>query len=159
MILKRKTSQNIVIGGAAGALPPMIGYSVQTGLINFESIILFTIIFLWTPPHFWMLSLDRFEDYQKAQVPMLPNTHGKKETLKQSLIYILLLWPTTILPLIYCSWGIFYATSMILLNSVFTYSLLKHGKSSPKNVFGTSIIYLFLLFTSILIDSLLRKMI
>ncbi len=159
VILKRKTPQNIVIGGAAGAFPPMIGYSVQTGMVSFESIILFLIIFFWTPPHFWMLSLDRFEDYANAKVPMLPNTHGEKETLRQSLFYVIILWPVTFLPFICGYWSKFYGISMISLNIMFTYNLLKYGKTKPKKVFGISIIYLFLLFMSILIDAWIRKMI
>ena len=157
MILKRKTPQNIVIGGAAGAFPPMIGYSVQTGVISFESIILFAIIFFWTPPHFWMLALDRVEDYKHAKVPMLPNVRGSQETLRQSFIYILLLWPITLLPVIYHVWGLFYGISVVMLNTLFTYSFLRHGKTSPKKVFGVSIAYLFFVFMSILLDVLLRK--
>jgi protoheme IX farnesyltransferase len=105
-----------------------------------------------------MLSLDRFEDYANANVPMLPNTHGTKETLKQSLFYVLLLWPITFLPLAHQIWGKFYGASMIILNIIFTYSLLKEGKSSPRKVFGISILYLFLLFTSILIDAWIRQL-
>lgn len=151
-ILKRRTPQNIVIGGAAGAFPPMIGYAVQSGHVNLESVVLFLIIFLWTPPHFWMLALDRVDDYAKVGVPMLPNTHGKQETIKQSIIYVILLWPVTLIPVVYGIWGYFYGVCAILLNLGFTISILKWGNCAPKRVFGISIIYLFFLFLSILID-------
>ncbi len=152
MILKRKTPQNIVIGGAAGAFPPMIGYVAQSGSINLESLILFLIIFLWTPPHFWMLALDRIDDYATVNVPMLPNTHGKQETIKQSIIYVILLWPVTLIPVFYGIWGYFYGICAVLLNLGFTISIFKWAESAPKRVFGISIFYLFFIFLSILID-------
>ena len=156
MFLKRSTPQNITIGGAAGAFPPMIAYATQANTISFESIILFLIIFLWTPPHFWVLALDKSEDYILAKVPMLPNTHGKEETLRQSLCYILLLWPITLLPVIYQFWGKFYGVSALVLNTYFTYQFLFYSSKRPMKVFGASIIYLFLIFSCILIDVFIR---
>src|SRR5439155_19183890 len=99
--LKRRTPHNIVIGGAAGAFPPMIGWAAASGEIGWGSIALFAIIFFWTPPHFWALSLYRSDDYAAAGVPMLPVVAGRRETVRQMLIYTLVLWPVTLLPWVF----------------------------------------------------------
>src|SRR5215212_2689987 len=121
MWLKRWTPQNIVIGGAAGALPPMIGWAAVTGTIDPGSISLFLIIFMWTPPHFWALALFREDDYGKAGVPMLPNVAGRDETRKQILLYTLVLLPLTFLPALLGVSGLLYVGGVALLSAIFLY--------------------------------------
>jgi heme o synthase len=118
--LKRRTPQNIVIGGAAGAFPPMIGWAAATGEIGWGAVALFAIIFFWTPPHFWALSLYRVDDYAAAGVPMLPVVSGSRETRRQILLYTLVLWPVTVGPWLLGIAGDLYATGALLLNAVFT---------------------------------------
>src|SRR5262244_762492 len=118
--LKRRTPQNIVIGGAAGAFPPVIGWAAATGEIGWGAIALFAIIFFWTPPHFWALSLYRVNDYAMAGVPMLPVVSGSHETRRQILLYTLVLWPVTVGPWLLGIAGDLYATGALLLNAVFT---------------------------------------
>ena len=113
--LKRKTSQNIVIGGAAGALPPVIGWTIATGSISIEPIILFLIIFIWTPSHFWALSLYKSEDYKKANIPMLPVTAGEKTTKINILIYSLLMLPIVVAPFIFNFASLFYLSATLLM--------------------------------------------
>ena len=160
--LKRKTSQNIVIGGAAGALPPIIGWAIATNGISLEPIILFLIIFIWTPSHFWALSLYKSEDYKKAKIPMLPITSGVQTTKLNIFIYAVALFPTTIAPFFFNFSGKFYLFLAVALSSYYvliSYKLLREKKSAQEKklatkLFGYSILYLFMIFTSILIDKL-----
>lgn len=159
MWLKRATPQNIVIGGAAGALPPVIGWAVAAGGVDIAALTLFLIIFLWTPPHFWALALFRHADYAAAGVPMLPVVAGTEETKRQILLYTLLLLPVTLLPLLFGLGGLFYVITAALLGLAFldrVFRLLAAAgeeamKRAAGRVFGFSIIYLFALFTLLLI--------
>jgi protoheme IX farnesyltransferase len=163
MWLKRWTPQNIVIGGAAGALPPMIGWAAATGTIDPGSISLFLIIFIWTPPHFWALALFREDDYAKAGVPMLPNVAGRDETRKQILLYTLVLLPLTFLPALLGVTGILYVAGVALLSAIFLYYAisvyrLREGAMADracKKLFGFSILWLFLVFALIPVERLL----
>tara|TARA_Y100001970_G_C14193519_1_gene836757 strand:+ start:788 stop:1702 length:915 start_codon:yes stop_codon:yes gene_type:complete len=158
--LKRKTPQNIVIGGAAGALPPVIGWSIGTGGISIEPIVLFLLIFIWTPSHFWALSLFKSDDYRKANIPMLPVTSGIETTKKNILVYSILLFPIALAPfylkflgLIYLSFALPLSTYYILV--CFKLFKAKDGekeKSIAKQIFAFSILYLFAIFISILVD-------
>jgi protoheme IX farnesyltransferase len=156
MWLKRITPQNIVIGGAAGAFPPMIGWAAVTGDITLASISLFAIIFFWTPPHFWALALFANEDYKRAKVPMLPVTHGEKHTKIQMLIYTLIMFPIVLSPYFLGVAGMIYAMSAALLNSFFVYTAIKvmfdDSYKSAKLMFGYSVFYLFALFLALIID-------
>jgi protoheme IX farnesyltransferase len=162
MWLKRWTAQNIVIGGAAGAFPPMIGYSAVTGSVDIVSFILFAIIFIWTPPHFWALALVKKGDYAKAGVPMLPVTAGETATRHQILIYTLILAPAGVLPAIMGFGGIAYAVlsvvsglGMILL--ALRVHARREGEAARKaamQLFGFSILYLFLLFAVLLVEKM-----
>jgi len=159
--LKRKTSQNIVIGGAAGALPPVIGWAIATNEISLEPVILFLIIFIWTPSHFWALSLYKSDDYRKAKIPMLPITSGVKTTKINILAYSLILFPVAISPFILNFSGEIYLISSLLFSGYYifiSYKLFKEDNSVEEKklaskLFGYSILYLFMIFTSILIDS------
>ena len=161
--LKRKTAQNIVIGGAAGALPPVIGWAIAANEITLEPIILFLIIFIWTPSHFWALSLYKTEDYRKARIPMLPITSGIKTTKFNIFIYSLILLPTALLPYFFNFSGLFYfiATAIMSMYYIFiSYKLLneKNAISEKKlatKLFGYSIFYLFMIFVFILIDKVI----
>lgn len=158
MWLKRSTPQNIVIGGAAGAFPPMIGWAAVTGGISLESFLLFMIVFMWTPPHFWALSLYRSEDYAKAGVPMYPVIHGDHATKKQMLIYTVLLIATTLLPVIFHMAGAIYGSAALVLGLRFLYYAIavyrdKANQLAPK-MFGFSILYLFLVLGALIIDKL-----
>jgi len=163
MWLKRSTPQNIVIGGAAGALPPMIGWASVTGTIDPGAISLFLIIFMWTPPHFWALALFRENDYAAAGVPMLPNVAGPDETRKQILIYTLILLPLTFLPALLGVSGSLYVAGVALLSAVFLYYAInvyriRQGAAADrtcKKLFGFSILWLFLVFALIPIERLL----
>jgi len=165
--LKRKTPQNIVIGGAAGALPPVIGWAIATDGIALEPVILFLIIFIWTPSHFWALSLYKFEDYKKAKIPMLPITSGIKTTKLNIFVYSLILFPIALAPYLLNYSGMIYLLLSISLSSyyVFTsYELLKEKnlikeKKLAAKLFGYSIFYLFMIFTSILIDKVILSFI
>ena len=158
--LKRKTPQNIVIGGASGALPPVIGWAIATNGIALEPIILFLIIFIWTPSHFWALSLYKSEDYKKAKIPMLPVTSGIKTTKFNIFIYALILFPVAISPFFFNFSGLTYFILAITLSGYYVFISLKLLKEKSSIVekklaaklFGYSIIYLFMIFTSILID-------
>jgi protoheme IX farnesyltransferase len=163
MWLKRWTPQNIVIGGAAGALPPMIGWAAVTGTIDLGAISLFLIIFMWTPPHFWALALFREDDYAAAGVPMLPNVAGRDETRKQILIYTLLLLPLTFLPALLGVSGFLYVMGVALLSTVFLYYAInvyriREGAAADracKKLFGFSILWLFLVFALVPLEHLL----
>jgi len=158
--LKRKTPQNIVIGGASGALPPVIGWAIATNGIALEPIILFLIIFIWTPSHFWALSLYKSEDYRKARIPMLPITSGIRTTKLNIFIYALILFPIAILPFFLNYYGLIYLILAAVLSGYYvfiSYKLFKEKDSILEKklaikLFGYSILYLFMIFTSILID-------
>jgi protoheme IX farnesyltransferase len=158
MWLKRRTPQNIVIGGAAGAFPPMIGWAAVTGGISLESIVLFLIIFMWTPPHFWALALYRCRDYERVGVPMLPVVAGPAETRRQIVIYSWLLVPLATLPAFMGFAGPLYLAAAVVSGAVFLYLADKVRRTTEgreadyaaKQLFGFSIFYLFLLFVILL---------
>jgi protoheme IX farnesyltransferase len=154
--LKRRTPHNIVIGGAAGAFPPMIGWAAATGAVSLESIVLFLIIFMWTPPHFWALALYREGDYAKAGVPMLPVVAGKAATRRQILVYSLLLFPLTLVPAFIGIAGAAYGAAAAVLGGLFVLSALRvqsdHGDRPARRMFGFSIVYLFALFALLIVD-------
>jgi len=161
--LKRKTPQNIVIGGASGALPPIIGWSIATNSITLEPIILFLIIFVWTPSHFWALSLYKSEDYRKAKIPMLPIISGVKATKFNIFIYALILFPIAISPYFLNFSGLTYLISATALSSYYiflSYRLLREKnvvieKKLATKLFGYSILYLFMIFTFVLVDKVI----
>jgi len=159
MWLKRQTPQNIVIGGAAGAFPPMIGWAAATGGISLESVLLFLIIFFWTPPHFWALSLYRTEDYARAGIPMLPVVSGERETRRQILLYTLVLAPLGVAPWLFGFAGPVYGVIAIIGGAAMVALALRvmYDRSGPaarasKQLFAFSILYLFLLFAFLLVD-------
>jgi len=154
--LKRRTPQNIVIGGAAGAFPPIIGWAAVTGDIGWGAIALFAIIFFWTPPHFWALSLYRSGDYATAGVPMLPVVAGPHQTKRQILFYTLVLWPVTAAPWLLGTAGGLYAAGAALLNAGFTGAAVQvccdRSHRSARRMFTLSLLYLLLIFSLLLID-------
>jgi heme o synthase len=157
MWLKRSTPQNIVIGGAAGALPPVIGWAAVTGSVAVEPILLFLIIFFWTPPHFWALSLYRTEDYARAGIPMLPVVAGAQETRRQILLYTLLLAPLGAAPWFLGYAGPSYgfvalATGAIMIGLALRVRAERQGNAASKRLFAFSILYLFVLFAMLLVD-------
>lgn len=162
MWLKRRTPQNIVIGGAAGAFPPMVGWAAMSGTVDLGSIQLFVIIFLWTPPHFWALSLYRTGDYERAGIPMLPVVAGKDYTRFQILLYSLLLIPATLLPVATGMAGMLYAAVATGLGALFligaaTVFIQRSGNAAEKaarGLFGYSILYLFALFSMLLLEAI-----
>jgi protoheme IX farnesyltransferase len=170
MWLKRATRQNIVIGGVAGALPPVIGWAAATGQVGLEPIALFLIIFLWTPPHFWALALNRTEDYSRAGVPMLPVVAGRASTIRQILVYSGLLVIASELPLVLGFAGAIYGAVAATCGSLFlvlAFQLNRSGEADRRTahrLFVFSIFYLFALFSALLIDhvgsspSLLRSL-
>jgi heme o synthase len=163
MWLKRATPQNIVIGGAAGAFPPMIGWAAVTGSIGIEPILLFLLVFFWTPPHFWALSLNRTEDYARARVPMLPVVAGAEETRRQILLYSISLVPIGAAPwLMGYADAIYGVTALVAggLMVALAWRLWVEGSSpcgtrTAKRLFGFSILYLFILFAVLLIEGVL----
>jgi len=163
MWLKRSTPQNIVIGGAAGAFPPMIGWAAVTGSVDAGAIALFLIIFMWTPPHFWALALRRDGDYARAGIPMLPVVAGRQETRRQILIYSSILIPLTFLPAILGTAGLLYTVGAAVLGVLFLYNTLqvyrlREGVAADracKRLFGFSILWLFLIFALILVERVL----
>ena len=160
--LKRRTPQNIVIGGASGALPPVIGWTIVTNSLGLEPLSFFLIIFFWTPSHFWALSLYKVKDYKKAKIPMLPVTNGIEETKKNIFIYSLIMFPTLLLPYTIGFVGELFLVSTFGLTIYYVllcFDLFKTKKNSfdlqkAKKVFGYSIFYLFLIFVLFLIDKL-----
>lgn len=154
--LKRRTPQNIVIGGAAGAFPPMIGWAAVTGNVSLESIVLFAIIFVWTPPHFWSLSLYKSDDYGRAGIPMLPVVAGSYETRKQIFIYTIILAATVSLPFVIGMAGFIYGVGITTLTAIFinySYALYKnYSEQLARKNFKFSMLYLFLLFVLLIID-------
>ena len=160
MWLKRWTPQNIVIGGAAGAVPPMIGWAAATGTVGLEPIVMFLIIFIWTPPHFWALALTRTRDYERAGVPMLPVTHGPDETRRQILIYSLILAPLAMAPSVMGFGGMLYTVTASILGAffvVFAFDCYRTregeaGDRAAKTLFAYSVLYLFVLFAALLVE-------
>lgn len=156
LYLKRATPQNIVIGGAAGATPPLLGWTAVTGSIEAGALALFLIIFVWTPPHFWALALHRKEDYAKADIPMLPVTHGDSYTRLQITLYTLLLTATSMLPFVIRLSGWMYLTGALVLNGIFLAYAIRMQKEASNRLamptFTYSIIYLMGLFTLLLLD-------
>jgi heme o synthase len=154
--LKRRTPQNIVIGGAAGAFPPIVGWAAVTGDVGLPALLLFAIIFFWTPPHFWALALYRSGDYARAGVPMLPVVAGPRETKKQMLAYTILLWPLTLAPALIGVAGALYGAAALVLSALFTLLAIRvwrdEGERSARQMFAFSILYLFLLFALLVID-------
>ena len=167
MWLKRRTPQNIVIGGAAGAFPPMIGWAAVTGTVSVESILLFLIIFFWTPPHFWALALYRSRDYERVGVPMLPVVAGGDETRRQILIYSALLAPLGAAPGFIGLGGVAYLAASIILGAILMALAVKvyrvregrEADRAAKELFGFSLLYLFLLFAVLLVEHLVRALI
>jgi len=162
--LKRRSVQNIVIGGAAGAFPPVIGWTISNNSLSIEPIVLFLIIFFWTPSHFWSLSLYKSDDYKKADIPMLPVVSGVEFTKKNIFIYALILFPITILPFYFNFAGLIYLIPALILGIIYiflTYQLLKANNKTneekySKKIFGFSILYLFLIFSLLLIESFFK---
>jgi len=168
MWLKRLTPQNIVIGGAAGAFPPMIGWAVATGGVSIESALMFALIFMWTPPHFWALALFMKDDYSKAGVPMLTVTHGRKSTRAHVLVYTILLAPVALAAAFTSIGGPVYLAISAALNAVFLYGAWRiwrrdevaaeaDGYRVEKQVFRFSLYYLFLHFGAFLLEAALRS--
>ena len=156
VLLKPATPQNIVIGGASGAMPPVLGWAAVTGEVSVEAMVLFLIIFAWTPPHFWSLALYRTEDYARAGVPMLPVTHGKKYTRLQVLLYTLILFAASLLPYVVRMSGLPYLVAALLLGGLFVaYALrihLAYSDALAQKTFRYSIAYLAALFAALLVD-------
>jgi protoheme IX farnesyltransferase len=154
--LKRATPQNIVIGGAAGAAPPVLGWAAVTGQVHPYALLLFLIIFVWTPPHFWALAIFRRDDYSRAQVPMLPVTHGVEYTRQHVLYYTILLLIVTVLPYLTGMSGLFYLGGALVLGGGFLYYAIvlldPPNELFPMKVFNYSIVYLMALFAFLLLD-------
>jgi len=154
--LKRRSPQNIVIGGAAGAMPPVLGWCAVTGHVSFDALLLFLIIFAWTPPHFWSLALYRRDEYARAGVPMLPVTHGERYTLLNILIYAIILAAICLLPFASGMSGWIYLSCAVVLNGVFlAYAVrlyVSYRDRLARRMFRYSITYLFLLFAALLAD-------
>lgn len=157
--LKRRTPYNIVIGGAAGATAPLIGWAAATGQISPLAWVLFLVVFLWTPPHFWALAIAIQDEYRLAKVPMLPVTHGERRTRIEILIYTLVLVPVTLLPFALRTTGLFYLGAALALGSFYLWQTVKllgkNTREDSKKLFWVSILYLFLLFIALFIDVLL----
>jgi heme o synthase len=157
--LKRTSPQNIVIGGAAGAFPPLVGWAAVTGGISLTAIYLFLIVFFWTPPHFWALALVKQKDYGRVGVPMAPNVWGEKHTLRQMLLYTGLLLPLTLVPVTLGDLGYVYGISAVVLGLWFLHGVVKVARASDFtapawSLYRTSLLYLALLFGAVLVDGL-----
>jgi len=156
IILKPLTPQNIVIGGASGAMPPVLGWAAVTGEVTADALLLFLIIFAWTPPHFWALALYRKKEYASIGMPMLPVTHGDQYTRLQVLLYTIILCVVTLLPYITQMSGLIYLASVVVLNSIFMYYAIEiyrnYSDHLARKAFRYSIMYLALLFVGLLID-------
>jgi protoheme IX farnesyltransferase len=156
VILKPLTPQNIVIGGASGAMPPVLGWSAMTGHVGPEALILFLIIFLWTPPHFWALALYRVEEYRKSGLPMLPVTHGNEFTRLQIFLYTLVLFAACLMPFVFQMSGWFYLAAAVILSigfSWYAWRLLRaYSDALARKTFRFSLIHLSLLFAALLVD-------
>lgn len=155
-LLKPATSQNIVIGGLSGAMPPALGWAAVADQVPPDAWLLVLIIFVWTPPHFWALALYRRDDYAKSGLPMLPITHGEKHTLLHIVLYTLILFAATLLPYVYRMSGVFYLVCAVILGLMFLFYAIKlyfnYSDDLAKKTFRFSIIYLSLLFASLLVD-------
>lgn len=160
MYLKRATSQNIVIGGASGAAPPVLGWTAVTGTLDPHSLLLFIIIFAWTPPHFWALAICRRDEYEKAAIPMLPVTHGVEFTRLQILYYTIILFLASLLPFVFMMSGGMYLFGAVMLGGIFLYYAIvmqrDHSDALAMKTFAYSIIYLMALFAFLLADHYLR---
>jgi protoheme IX farnesyltransferase len=156
VILKPRTPQNIVIGGASGAMPPVLGWAAMTGEVGPEALILFLIIFLWTPPHFWALALYRVEDYRKSGLPMLPVTHGNEFTRLQIFLYTLVLFAACLLPFVFQMSGWLYLVAAVILSIGFSWYGWKlwrgYSDALARKTFRFSLIHLSLLFAALLVD-------
>lgn len=165
MWLKRWTPQNIVIGGAAGSFPPMIGWAAATGSISLESVILFAIIFLWTPPHFWALALFKSDDYQRAGIPMMPNVAGEASTRLQIFVYSLIVAPVGVLPWVLGYTSALYGIAALLLGAGFVWYAWKvyrmpdsdRAMKPAKALFGYSLVYLTTIFSLYLVDAVVER--
>jgi len=164
--LKRRTPQNIVIGGAAGAFPPMIGWAAATGEVSLMGVALFLLIFLWTPPHFWALALYRSDDYRRAGVPMLPVVAGPRETKRQMLIYTLVLVPVALAPTLLGSVGWLYGAVALVMSAAFIAHAVavwhaahdRRGHRAARRMFKFSLLYLAVLFAALPLDLLVGRM-
>src|SRR5215468_6503920 len=158
VLLKRSTPQNIVIGGAAGAFPPMIGWAAVTGSLSLEPILLFLIIFFWTPPHFWALALYRADDYARARIPMLPVVSGDASTRRQIMLYTLVLVPLGVAPWAFGYTGALYGVTALVTGAIMVilgWQVLRESRPAERasrNLFAFSILYLFLLFAVLLVE-------
>jgi protoheme IX farnesyltransferase len=156
LVLKPATPQNIVIGGASGAMPPVLGWAAVTGEVSTDAMLLFLIIFAWTPPHFWSLALYRTEDYARAGIPMLPVTHGRDYTRLQVLLYTLILFGVSLLPYVVRMSGVVYVVAALALGSLFIAYALRiyfaYSDAVAQKTFRYSIVYLAFLFTALLVD-------
>jgi protoheme IX farnesyltransferase len=170
MLLKRSTPQNIVIGGAAGAFPPMIGWAAATGDLGWAPVLMFAVIFLWTPPHFWALALYRNGDYARAKVPMLPVVAGEATTRRQALLYTLALSAAAVLPAFTVAGGPIYLTIALLSGAVFLQAAWTVARRTPaiaradrygaeKRLFGLSILYLFVVFGAFMAEALADRLV
>ncbi|MCH8861941.1 MAG: protoheme IX farnesyltransferase [Proteobacteria bacterium] len=161
--LKRRTPENIVIGGAAGALPPVVGWAAVTGGVSIEPLVLFAIIFLWTPPHFWALALFYESDYEKAGIPMLPVVVGEKKTRLRILAYSFALVPVGLLPWVMGFAGPLYALAAATCGGVFLYRAVRLYRTTleadARRLFSFSIIYLFVLFAALAVEQLIGRLI
>jgi protoheme IX farnesyltransferase len=165
MWLKRSTPQNIVIGGAAGAFPPIVGWAAVTGSVSLESVVLFLIIFLWTPPHFWALALYKQSDYGAAGVPMMPNVVGEKSTKIQIFIYTLILAASSMLPTFFGFAGMVYTTVAVVTGFCFSYLAWRLlvtredvvMRKAARTLFNYSLSYLFIVFLAFMTDNLLTR--
>jgi len=163
LLLKPNTPQNIVIGGASGAMPPALGWAAVTGHVPGDAWILVLIIFVWTPPHFWSLALYRRKDYENAGLPMLPNTHGEQYTRLHIFLYTVILFAVTLMPFISGMSGVVYLSAAVLLGAVFLAYAWKiyreYSDALARKTFRYSIVYLSLLFAALLIDHYARALI
>ena len=156
MYLKRATPQNIVIGGASGAAPPVLGWTAVTGTLEPNALLLFLIIFAWTPPHFWALAIYRCEEYAKAAIPMLPVTHGVQFTRLHILLYTVILFLVSLLPFVFYMSGVMYLFGAVVLSGIFLYFAIRmqfdHSNTLAMRTFSYSIVYLMALFGFLLAD-------
>ncbi|HKW10052.1 MAG TPA: UbiA family prenyltransferase, partial [Gemmatimonadaceae bacterium] len=160
--LKRSTPQNIVIGGAAGAFPPLVGWAAVTGRVDLLGVYLFLIIFYWTPPHFWALALLKQRDYDRAGVPMAPLVWGERETKRQMLAYTAILVPLTLLPVAFGALGVVYLAAAVLLDGALIAGVVRVARRTPWmpaawSLYKFSLLYLALLFGAMVADRLLLR--
>ena len=163
LLLKRATPQNIVIGGASGAMPPVLGWVIVSGQLTYEPLLLFLIIFVWTPPHFWALALYRAEDYANAGLPMLPVTHGKSFTATHIVLYSIMLLAVSLLPFVSGMAGIIYLSAAMVLGGRFVWMAWRVKKTIAdadcRRLFTFSITYLMLIFAALFVDGLARVLV